>query len=486
MDYATKLVYQSNYWYNDGLKKANIRDLSGAIVSLRRSLQYNRSNIAARNLLGLVYYGRGDVAEALVEWILSKNFQSHDNIANYYIQKTRENTAELETINQAVKKYNQALSYAKQNGEDLAIIQLKKAVDAHPSFVKAYQLLALLYLHTEQFSRARQAIRAAHKLDKTDDITLRYMHELNQIRKSRTVKIKEKDKKDQQTVTYSIGNETIIQPVSAGYKENAGLHTMVNIAVGLLVGVAVMWFLILPAVTRSREQKTNRDIVAFSDQIAEQKAQISALQTELESFRSTSQETENAQATASATQESYEIVMNIQSHFYAGDMGNQSMAEELLKVNVDSLGTAGREAYDEMAEALFPQVCGSLYAPRRKAMTWQIMRPPSATWNRCFRWMKIITTAEPCCCWLYHTRAAAIRIRPTSITSGSSKITQIPMRRPAHRKSWMRRTAAEKQMTAGKRTLIRKKKKPIRKQTAETKNKILRMWKTGLSGGKCG
>ena len=324
MDYATKLVYQSNYWYNDGLKKANIRDLSGAIVSLRRSLQYNRSNIAARNLLGLVYYGRGDVAEALVEWILSKNFQSHDNIANYYIQKTRENTAELETINQAVKKYNQALSYAKQNGEDLAIIQLKKAVDAHPSFVKAYQLLALLYLHTEQFSRARQAIRAAHKLDKTDDITLRYMHELNQIRKSRTVKIKEKDKKDQQTVTYSIGNETIIQPVSAGYKENAGLHTMVNIAVGLLVGVAVMWFLILPAVTRSREQKTNRDIVAFSDQIAEQKAQISALQTELESFRSTSQETENAQATASATQESYEIVMNIQSHFYAGDMGKST------------------------------------------------------------------------------------------------------------------------------------------------------------------
>ena len=266
-----------------------------------------------------------------------------------------------------MKKYNQALSYAKQNGEDLAIIQLKKAVDAHPSFVKAYQLLALLYLHTEQFSRARQAIRAAHKLDKTDDITLRYMHELNQIRKSRTVKIKEKDKKDQQTVTYSIGNETIIQPVSAGYKENAGLHTMVNIAVGLLVGVAVMWFLILPAVTRSREQKTNRDIVAFSDQIAEQKAQISALQTELESFRSTSQETENAQATASATQESYEIVMNIQSHFYAGDMGNQSMAEELLKVNVDSLGTAGREAYDEMAEALFPQVCGSLYAAAQES-----------------------------------------------------------------------------------------------------------------------
>ena len=80
MEYTTKLMYQSNYWYNDGLKKANIRDMSGAVTSLRRSLQYNRGNIAARNLLGLVYYGRGDVVEALVEWILSKNFQSEDNI----------------------------------------------------------------------------------------------------------------------------------------------------------------------------------------------------------------------------------------------------------------------------------------------------------------------------------------------------------------------------------------------------------------------
>ena len=69
MDYTKKITYHSNYWYNDGLKRAQIRDTSGAIVSLRRSLQYNRENIAARNLLGLVYYGRGEVAEALAAGI---------------------------------------------------------------------------------------------------------------------------------------------------------------------------------------------------------------------------------------------------------------------------------------------------------------------------------------------------------------------------------------------------------------------------------
>ena len=41
----------------------------------------------------------------------------------------------------------------------------------------------------EQYSEARKNIRIAHKLDKTDDITMRYMHELNQVRKSRNVRL---------------------------------------------------------------------------------------------------------------------------------------------------------------------------------------------------------------------------------------------------------------------------------------------------------
>lgn len=362
MDYSTKLIYQSNFWYNDGLRKANIRDLSGAIVSLRRSLQYNRSNIAARNLLGLVYYGRGDVVEALVEWILSKNFQSHDNIANYYISKVQEVPGELEEINQAVKKFNLSLDYAAQNGEDMAIIQLKKAIAVHPTYVKAYQLLALLYLKTEQYTAARQVLRTAHKLDTTDDFTLRYMHELNQIRKNRTVKFKENEKKDQQTVTYNIGNETIIQPVSTNFKERTGLHTVLNMLIGLVVGVAVMWFLVMPAVNSSRQKELNKQTVEFSDQIATQDAQISALKKELEEYRSTSEESENAKATGESTQESYEIVLNIYKHYSDSDMSNAAMVEELIKVNPDSLGTIGLERYNEMTEKLYPKQCEKIYS----------------------------------------------------------------------------------------------------------------------------
>lgn len=363
MDYTMKLTYQSHFWYNDGLKKANIRDLTGAIASLRRSLQYNRGNIAARNLLGLCYYGRGEVVEALVEWILSKNFQSHDNIANYYISKIQEVPGELEAINQAVKRFNQSIEYAKDYSEDMAIIQLKKAVAEHPTYVKAYQLLALCYIHTEQYANARTALRAAHKLDTTDPITLSYMHELNQLRKSRAEILAErKMRQGGQTVSYKVGNDTIIQPSHGNIKEQSAAHTVVNIIIGAAVGIAIMWFLVMPAILSSRQKEINQQTVAFSDQIATQEAQISALKKELEEYRASSEAGEQAVATAESTQESYEIVMDIYDHMKANDMSDNAMLEQMLKVNPDSLGTEGRGRYDSIVEELYPRMCDNIYA----------------------------------------------------------------------------------------------------------------------------
>ena len=60
---------------------------------------------------------------------------------------------------------------------------------------------------------------------------------------------------------------------------------MVNIAIGVIVGVAVMGFLIMPAVSASRQSKLNKQTVKFSDQIATQKSQISALKKELDKLQ---------------------------------------------------------------------------------------------------------------------------------------------------------------------------------------------------------
>ena len=70
-----KTARVSDAYYNAGLYKARVRDLTGAVESLKISLMINKYNTNARNLLGLVYCEMGDVVEALSQWVVSKNLR---------------------------------------------------------------------------------------------------------------------------------------------------------------------------------------------------------------------------------------------------------------------------------------------------------------------------------------------------------------------------------------------------------------------------
>ena len=66
-----RILRLSNSYYNAGLAKARVRDMTGAASCLLQSLKLNKRNIQARNLLGLVYYETGETVQALCEWVIS-------------------------------------------------------------------------------------------------------------------------------------------------------------------------------------------------------------------------------------------------------------------------------------------------------------------------------------------------------------------------------------------------------------------------------
>ena len=95
-----------------------------------RRLKFNKLNIPARNLLGLVYYEMGEAVSALSEWIISKNFQRKDNLASDYIERLQKEANKLDSINLSIKKFNEALRCCREGNEDVAVIQLKKGSSA--------------------------------------------------------------------------------------------------------------------------------------------------------------------------------------------------------------------------------------------------------------------------------------------------------------------------------------------------------------------
>lgn len=274
-----KIIKISNFHYNDGLAKANVRDLSGAVVSLRQSLKLNKNNTKARNLLGLVFYEMGEVVAALSEWVISKNLESSKNIAGDYIKAIQANPNRLETINQTIKKYNQAILYCKQGSEDLAIIQLKKVLSLNPNLVAGHQLIALLFMKNEEYEKANKALSKAIKIDSTNTTTMRYSHELELILEQPAVNNTLKARNNADRVSYKSGNETIIQPTV--FKENTGLSTVINILIGLVVGAALTGFLILPARVNSINNETQQTITDFSTQISAKSATITDLEAQL-------------------------------------------------------------------------------------------------------------------------------------------------------------------------------------------------------------
>ena len=94
-----QIVALSNLYYNRGLEKAQIRDLSGAITCLQRSLRMYKYNIHARNLLGLVYFETGEVVAALSEWVISKNMQPENNLIKNVVYSGSKQNVKLTMVN---------------------------------------------------------------------------------------------------------------------------------------------------------------------------------------------------------------------------------------------------------------------------------------------------------------------------------------------------------------------------------------------------
>ncbi len=264
----------SNSYYNMGLEKAQVRDLSGAVAILKKSLQFDKRNTNARNLLGLIYYEMGETVAALSEWVLSKYLQPEENAADYYIDTIQKNQTALDATNQTIKKYNSALSSAQAGNEDLAIIQLKKVVSLNPHFVRAQQLLALLYINEKDYQKAAKCLQRARRVDFNNTTTLRYMQEVGDraaVASKNNPPAKKTPKKDPlQNVT----------PVGTYQEEKKSLMPVIQVIIGVIIGIAVCFFLIRPTLMKGGGDGSQ--ISETNEQLSVQSSQISSLEKEKE------------------------------------------------------------------------------------------------------------------------------------------------------------------------------------------------------------
>ena len=347
-----KVDYLSKIFYNQGLEKASIRDLSGAIACLKQSLMYDKRNIRARNLLGLVYFETGEVVSALSEWVISKNLQPTRNLASEYINKLQANPNKLAAINETIKKYNHALMLCREGHEDMAAIQLRKILTQNSKLIKGYHLLALIQMKNGEWNKARRILKKAARIDKTNTTTLRFQREVDE-QTGVTTRLEKKKKglfrsgTKENPDTDILGSERVAQPTV--YREHSKVSVFFILMAGIAAGAVAFWLLAVPAIRQGIYQEANQQIVQYSESLASQGAELTKAQGEAKESGDTVESVTQELTTEQAKSESYQALL--QAYTYYQQQNLDEAAVEIQKVHVDVLTDSMKSVYTTIRDA---------------------------------------------------------------------------------------------------------------------------------------
>lgn len=350
----------SRSYYNQGLDMAQIRDLSGAVDKLRISLQFNKNNIQARNLLGLVYYETGEAVSALSEWVISANLRSAGNDAAYFIQNLRSDPKHLEQLNQTIRQYNEALRSCREGNDDIAAVELRKIVSRNPKLVSAYLLLALIEIKDGKYSHARRMLKRVLRIDRVNPSALRYLREIDEATgTTTTMDIRTRDrrrgrKKNENPDEDLQQNAAVRQ---AAFRERPAYLTLVNVLFGVLIGIAGAAFVVGPAVRKSLSESTNSRITEYTTTIAAQQSKINDLQQQVDDSTSSVSSAKDQVADLQSTEQSYDNLLQAYVDYQNGDY--ESAGDAFAKVDNSLLSTEASEIYDSIKSDLQSQAYSS-------------------------------------------------------------------------------------------------------------------------------
>lgn len=290
--------------------------------------------------------------------------EAEESIYGEDLKDIKKNKTELYKANQMIKKYNQALNYAKQGNDDLAMLQLKNVVSAIPNFIDAYLLIALLSLKAENQEAAKEALDSIFAIEPENASAKEYMKDIV-VKEPEVPEKAEPEEETQKTKAKPKPKKEVKNPLSSGsyQEEKTGKGPMFYTVIGIIIGVVVSVVLIYPTVKASFNHN-------YSSEIKDYKEQILAKDTQLKAGEKKISEAQNAQKKAEDELEEYigtskkdgiyDLLLKAQQQY--AERNYTESADALLDIDRDKLTTKNMKSiYDDLKTKVYPQAQKGLY-----------------------------------------------------------------------------------------------------------------------------
>ncbi|HOQ36755.1 MAG TPA: tetratricopeptide repeat protein [Acetivibrio sp.] len=153
-----------------------------------------------------------------------------------------------DNIKNSIMLYNKALEKFRFGSEDIAIIELRKAISLNPDFYEAYNLLGVFYIYTKDYDNAAQVFKKVIEAEKNSIIALNYLKKIDssyeaQINKqgkekkekTKDVKGRGKSEKAEEKSPLSLNKV----PRKKDYSKKIAAGTLIGFILGSLVVFAI-------------------------------------------------------------------------------------------------------------------------------------------------------------------------------------------------------------------------------------------------------
>lgn len=350
-----RIIYLSNGLYNSALERAKKKDLSGAMLTLKRCLELNKRQIQARNLYGLILLELGEAGEAAKQWKLSMFFDPEDKQAADLYKKAFGSKGESARLKDAVEKYNQALRCAREGALDLTIVHLKKVTGTYPHYAKAVKLMALACIRQEDYARACRVLKPLLAVNATDMQAVRYMEEAVALAGgSLKADIKEQEEREERE-----SQDVIIPSYS---EKNELLHDFLCILGGLVLGVLACMFLIFPSVKQRLTEDNNSQIMSYGDNLSSREVKILSLESQIEDLNQELEDTKSsleAYTRKNGILDAYADLISAMNHYLSADYLEAAKAFTSIDVKVNN--STYKTAYDNLSQEFEENGLKNLY-----------------------------------------------------------------------------------------------------------------------------
>lgn len=290
---------------------------------------------------------------------INKEIQSFKQLDINALETVNPNMSD--NVKNSIILYNKAIDNLKTKSEDIAIIELKKAVSLNPEFNEAMHLLGLCYSYTKEYQKAEEIFK---KLAMFDDYSMhisKYMSGLKGIKTSN--KVEEAVKKDRE-------NEKRASVVDKPKKDTSDVKNvfslptrsrptyLIFIAV-FLTGAVVMMLAILPFLAKPRQAQV-------SNSNADTKKPVENVNKELESkynklsedYKKLHKDLENSNNEADYYKNVNKL-LEIEKLLVAKEY--EAAADKLVLLNSVGFKDAAKEKYDTLTREVMPKAVMAVF-----------------------------------------------------------------------------------------------------------------------------